>query len=265
MIEFKIDKAEYKIKTLTIKDYYRIQNLLAMNNTNSKIIIVYELSGCPIEDLLKLEKSYFMSIWDSLVETELRFENNTDFHVSFEFEGNPYSFLEMSTMTIGEFADMEVIKASSDANKNIHTMMAIMYRPSIKVRGKLVAEAYDSESVKDRAELFLNLPMSYVFGALNFFLQVPNYLLKTTLDSLNILKLKGKEKKISNITKELTSELQETGITSLSSLPEKIRPKLMKLLSLAQSLSLTTLPIEKTKNEKKKKLFANTIFKTNLN
>jgi len=53
--------------------------------------------------------------------------------------------------------------------------MSVLYRPVTKWKGKKYEiEPYDSETIEERAELFLQLPISYWFETSDFFLGVAN-------------------------------------------------------------------------------------------
>jgi hypothetical protein len=140
-------------------------------------------------------------------------------------------------------------------------MMAILYRPAIQISGDwIVTDPYDGDSVMERAEIFLNMPLKYVYGALSFFLQVQKILLNNTLDSLTLEMetkrdtMTAEQKELVDITIHLIYELQEAGQTPSTSWQTMTLPNLERLQELAQSVSSTTLPTEKTKSKKKTQL-----------
>jgi hypothetical protein len=54
--------------------------------------------------------------------------------------------------------------------KNMHQILALMYRPIVKKTDKgFEIEDYDHDSMLERAELFLDLPVDYFWGVSNFF------------------------------------------------------------------------------------------------
>lgn len=254
MIEFKIKGKEYKIEDVTIQQYYDIQDLIVRQDFAAKIEIVSKISGCTANDLKLLEKHQFVVLWDSIIENYLNLEDSTPFHKTFVHKGELYGFLDMSKITLGEFADMDMMKADPMSQKKLHVMMAILYRPAVQLTDKwLEVEEYDSDTMMSRAEEFLDLPIKYVAGALNFFLAVSKYYVETTLTSLTQNpKTTIREKAMVDLTSQIMLELLETGAKSSTSVQETILPKLEKLHELVLLESSTTLHTENKNKEKKK-------------
>lgn len=254
MIEFKIKGNEYKIEDVTIQQYYDIQDLIVRQDFAAKVEIVSKISGCSINDLKLLEKHQFVVLWDSIVENYLNLEDSTPFHKTFVYKDELYGFLDMSKITLGEFADMDVVKSDPMSQKKLHIMMAILYRPAIQITDKwMEVEAYDSDNMMRRAEIFLDLPIKYVAGALNFFLAVSKYYVETTLSSLTQNPTTTlREKAMIDLTSQIMLDLLETGAKSSTSVQETILPKLEKLHELARLESLTISHTENKNKEKKK-------------
>jgi len=257
-IEFKIKGVSYEVKEPTIRDYYTLQNELVQSDINAKINIICHLSGCEAQELKRLDKYQFIELWNVILERRLDITETSPYHRSFLFNGKQYGFLDMSNITLGEFADMDVLKADPQSQKKLHTMMAILYRPAIQITENwMEVEAYDSEEAAKRAEEFLDLPLKYVYGSLNFFLQVSKFLYENMVDYLiKTEEMTETQKEMLQTSSQIMLELLEIGTTSFSSAQKKISPKLERLSELAQLESLTTLP-SKPINEKKKKLTEN--------
>ena len=185
MIQFKIKGVEYTVKEPTIRDYYKIQHLFAKQGVDAKVEILSELSECPIKTLKLLDKYQFLTLWNELAEGPLNISDSTPFHKTFMMNENMYGFLDLDKVSLGEFVDMDILRNDPQSQQKLHTMMAVLYRPAIWITDKwLSVDKYDSDSLEKRAELFMDLPLKYVYGSLNFFLQVSRYLYETTLDSL---------------------------------------------------------------------------------
>jgi hypothetical protein len=136
--------------------------------------------------------------------------------------------------------------------------MAILYRPATQITGDwIVTDPYDGDSVMERAETFLDMPLKYVYGALSFFLQVQKILLSNIVDSLTLqmekeMKTMTKEQRdLMDLTIHLISELQDLGQTPSTSWQTMTLPSLEKLQELVQSVSLTTSHTEKIKSKKR--------------
>jgi hypothetical protein len=259
MIEFKIGKQEYSIGELTISQYYKIQNLLVTEGMKAKLEIVSLLSGATTKELESLENFQFLTLWQSVIEGPLNHSDNHPLYKHIILDSKLYGFMDFSKMSIGEFADMEVLKQDPQKQSKLHVMMAVLYRPATQLTGDwIVTDPYDGDSVMERSEIFKNMPLKYVYGALSFFLQVQRILLNNMLDSLTSQMTKTEMEKLTPAQRDLTElaiqliyELQETGLTHSTSSQMMILPSLEKLQELAQSVYLTTSHIEKTKSKKK--------------
>jgi len=255
MIEFTIDKKEYKVGDLTIGQYYKLHNLLVMDDLASKMTVVSELSSCPQDELRKLDSYQFNMLWNEVLDNNLNIDPNTQpFFKKFQLKERTYYFIDMKKLTVGEMADMDILKSDPNKEKQIHRMMAVLYRPAKRNWFKIEAEDYDANTMEDRAEEFMDLPLKYVYGAIRFFLQVPRSLCETTLDSLMKTAKTKEEKEIYESLNQFTSELLGTGSLPSTSSLETILQKLEKLNEQTLSQHLTGLPIEKIRQEKNRML-----------
>jgi hypothetical protein len=256
MIEFRISGKEYKIEDVTIQQYYEIQDLIVRQDFAAKIEIISKIAECPTSELKKLDKHQFIVLWDSVIENYLNLEENTPFHRNFVHRDELYGFLDMSKITLGEFADMDMLKTDPMSQKKLHMMMAILYRPAVQITEKwMEVEAYNSDTMMHRAEEFLSLPIKYVAGALNFFSAVSKYYVETTLNSLTQKpETTLREVAMIDLTSQIMLDLLETGQKSYITVQETILPKLEKLNELAQ-LEYSTISHTESKNKKKKSTF----------
>jgi len=248
MIDFNINGKDYQIGDITIGQFYEIQHLLVLDGRDAKLEIVSYLSGCPMNELKSLEHFQFMQLFSEVAEGPLNHEKDRKLYKHIGLNGKAYGLLDFGKITIGEFADMDVLKADPMKEQKLHVMMAVIYRPTTVLSESMdwvQIDPYDSDSVESRAEEFLNLPLKYVYSALSFFLLMPKYLLNDIQDSL-IVEMMEKMKTADPMTKEalktaslLILELQEDG-TTLSTLSlEMIYSRLTKLQELTQLSSLT--------------------------
>lgn len=254
MIQFKIGKKEYTVGEPTISDYYTLQTQLVADTAKAKLEIVSHLSGCQITELRRLDNLQFATLWTEIVTGPLNQEVNNTFYKHFLLNDKLYGFSDFKSMTIGEFADMDVMRQDPRKDGLLHKMMAVLYRPAIQISGDwIVVEDYKSEEVDDRAEEFLKMPLKYVFGALTFFLQIRKTSIETMLDSLTVTKEMTKEEaELVHLTKQLISSLPETGTGLSASWLETTLLRLQTLQDLVSTMPLTSSPTEKTKPKKKK-------------
>jgi hypothetical protein len=253
MIEFKINGKEYKIDQITIQNYYDIYTLLALQSTTSQIEIVSKLSGCPINDIKAIDNVNFTMLWTELVNGPLALDNTMPLHKHIAVNGKLYGFTDVKKLTIGELADMDVISKDPRKDQLLHKMMAILYRPAIDITDKwVVVEDYNAETVEERATEFLQMPIAYCFGALNFFLQIKRYSIEAMLACLNPTKeMTSQEMELVELTRQITSELLETGTPLSASSQAEMLLKLTRLQECASTLPLTSSLTQKTKPEKK--------------
>lgn len=254
MIEFKIKGQDYKIEDITIRQYYEIQDLIVRQDFAAKIEIVSKISECAIENLKLLEKHQFIVLWDNIVENYLNLEDSTPFHKNLLHNGKLYGFLDINKITLGEFADMDILRTDPMSQKKLHMMMAILYRPAVQITENwMQVEDYDSDTMMQRAEEFLDLPIKYVAGSLNFFLAVSKYYVETTLSSLTqTTTLTLRQKAMADLASQIILDQLETGAKSYTSVQTTILPKLEKLHELARLEYSTTSHTEEINKNKKR-------------
>lgn len=253
MIEFKLKGKKYTIDQVTIQNYYDIHTLLVSTSATNKLEIVSKLSGCPVDDLKQLESVQFAVLWAELMNGPLALDETLPFHKYFGLNGQMYGFTDIKNLTIGEIADMDVLSKDPRKDQMLHKMMAVLYRPAIDITEKwVIVKEYDANTVEERAKEFLQMPIAYVFGALNFFLQIKRFSIEATLDSLKTTEeMTKEEQELIKLTKQITLELLEGGTTPSVSWQTTMLQKLTKLQELAQSMPSTSSLEPKTKPEKR--------------
>lgn len=171
-IDFKIGKKKYEISTLKIKDYYAIRSALMMQHSEIAYDLVSLLSGCPVHELQSLNPQKWLEIWSALeVKIEKETTRNLEARNKISLDGVEYGLVDFEHMSIGEFADLDVLLQDPNMQGRLHEILAILYRPIVK-QGlfKYEIAEYDTDSYKDRAEKFLNLPIRHAKAVLSFFL-----------------------------------------------------------------------------------------------
>lgn len=194
-MELTVDIPEYISIDLYQKvNKYKSESAFAkLVNTVAAIadLPVSKVRSFPVDILTKIAND-FSSIADP----------KQDFHTCFEFEGQLYGYAHIKQTSLGEWIDLE--EFAKDPDVNLHKIAAILYRPVTKHRFKSLkfvvkqkikslkglveepfeyydVEKYDADSLKDRAELFKELPVDIALGALSFFLGVASLYLNNTL------------------------------------------------------------------------------------
>lgn len=246
-INFELDDKKWSIENIKIRDYYRIKTDLVLNDTNSRYNIISVLSGCPIEILKDFTLSSWNEIWQNLeIMLQVEMFNTQQIVHQFTHDGIEYGLLDFDKMTIGEFADLDVIVSDPNADSRIHEILAVLYRPIVaKKWRKNIVEKYDYEGFKYRSQLFLDLPISTSKAISGFFLNFAIASLKTTE-----IYLKSTKEIQKQMVKEARQILQKGGTSLSSDWLTKILSKYQELQNLELEKHLTSLPIEKSKFKK---------------
>lgn len=207
---FKINGQEFKFEDMTLRTYYALKAILAKGETReAEFEIVECLTGCPPELLKKLKFEDWLMVWEEALFLLGKLTGDADaIRPVIEFNGIKYALPAVEDLTIGEFADLDVILASAKAEDKLADIAAVLYRPVLKQKGnKLILEDYNTEGFEARKEAFLDLPITAVRSANAFFLQSANSLLKNTAESLV---KKGKLKSIpQDVLEKLETILQQ--------------------------------------------------------
>jgi hypothetical protein len=249
-IEFEIRGLNYEIEDITIQDYYNFRTALLLEGEEAEFELISKLSKCSIE----LLKQISLDDWRVLsfnfnTMISIAFTENPILVNQFNHLGVEYGLLDWDKITIGEFADLDVIATAPDADNKLHEILAILYRPIVKKKWKKnIIEDYDYDGFKERCELFLSLPMGMVKAVIGFFLHIAQISLNRTKESL----MQGKKTDQKAMAISILTTLQDSGgLLSYTSQVET-RSKFNELLLSALKNPLTLLRGSKTNLKKKK-------------
>jgi len=233
-IEFEIRGLNYEIEDITIQDYYNFRTGLLLKGEEAEFELISKLSKCPVELLkqISLDNWRVLSFnFNTLIANT--FTDDPVLVNQFTHEGVEYGLIDWDKITIGEFADLDVIANSPDADSKLHEILAILYRPIVKKKWKKnIVEDYDYDGFKERCELFLSLPMGMVKAATNFFLHTGQASLKAT----QIFSIQTKDpatKEILKKSEEILMLLQDNGTSQSPNSLETMRLKSKELQDLA--------------------------------
>jgi hypothetical protein len=218
MIKFKTPSGKWTVEIPTIQKYYEIQEWIALSDqTDIQIKLISVLSGAPEAEVRELESSEFIRIWNLAIVGPLSSLTETRFESRVMIEGVEYGFINIAKLSIGELADMDTLKAHPQVDRQLHKMMAVLYRPVVLD----VVEAYSSDGFTERAETFLHkMPVSNVIAAIDFFFHITKVCLNNMMDSL----VPTMTAVLTELTEEemnaVTLRLQEDGVDYSFFLPE---------------------------------------------
>jgi hypothetical protein len=184
---FQIGKTKYEVRDLTIQDYYDMQLELTLSDQLTGFKVVSELSGCPVDKLRSLSYDDWLALWVTVqnqINTNITIEDST-FSPTVDLDGVTYGLIDMDKITVGEFADLDVILSSPNVDHRLHEAMAVLYRPVISSSGKKYKiEDYNSDTFNERTETFRKFSLPKAKVALTFFLLSGSKSLGATVDSL---------------------------------------------------------------------------------
>lgn len=205
--------------TLNDKDYYIPQKWTEvslesyqklMNNVDDKtdeytktLSTINCLTSAPIDVLEKCKKTDIELVTQA-VSKLLEVKVNTTLNMIITVNDIEYGFHpNLQDITFAEFVDLD--NYLSDPWKNMHRIMAVLYRPITKQnKKKYKIEDYDSTKCMQTAEVFKkSLSVATVNGASSFFLTIAGEYLSVLQSSLS-----KKQKKM----------LKDTEITNKSSI-----------------------------------------------
>lgn len=248
---FKINSTSYEFKELTLKMYYEIKEIIKTGEETreAEFKIVSSMTGCPESELKKLKFPDWLLIWSEAEMQLVALSTKTEsIRPIVEFNGKKFGLPAVEDLTIGEFADLDIIMSGNKTEDKLAEIAAVLYRPIKSQRGeKIILEPYDSEGFQDRVQEFQDFPLSAIRSANAFFLQSANSLLKSTAESL--VKKNQKQNSMSPEGLEALQNLlqQDPGGVLSIALQEKILLDLTKLPDSQYAQPLTGLRGAKTK------------------
>jgi hypothetical protein len=254
MIEFSIHDKDYRIDKMKVKHYYIVQDLQFLDNADSKISFVAALAECPEEELRTLSKSEFLSLWSALYEKFFQRKRSNTLMRTLHLNGVDYGLAHLDELTIGEFADLDVLHNDPMKEKKLHQIMAILYRPLegwTKGAAVYTVEPYDAKACQSRANEFLEMDIEIVTGVITFFLSITKHSLNRIVDSLETQTQIPEERTLIADVRWTLNQLLEDGIDSSSFFQEKMLSSLIALQNSVSGHLLITPRMLKTNEDKK--------------
>lgn len=173
---------------ISVEQYQTINNIEHLTELGKTIRTISVLTGVDEAELKNWGVTTLGKVYRDI---NAKIDYKETFHPFFMWHDEMYGFSNIDTMTLGEYTDLE--RLCKDPNKNLHEILAILYRPIEKHNfGSIVwqkaqeilikqgktsniwkqykLKAYDVDDRKVTSERFKNLPVNYALGALSFFL-----------------------------------------------------------------------------------------------
>lgn len=186
MIVLQLDDKKITVDPqLKVWQYQKFNKGKGLTGTTTELLALY--LNMPERKLKNLPKAQ-VDLVTSYITNSIEQANPDEFVPTFIHDGIEYGFENRwEKLAWGAWQDLEVLGSGEDITDNIHSLMAVLYRPVIgKDKKGYVIEPYDSETVLIRAELFKELPINYWFGCANFFLLIGRQYISGIKNSLEL-------------------------------------------------------------------------------
>ena len=205
---------------LSISDWKYFNSLEHLDDSEKMITLISKMGGVDIEEVKKYTPIALQQVYSTLLSS---FEDlQPQFHPIFELDNVLYGFKSITSMTTGEYIDLE--RLCKQPQENLEEIMAILYRPIVKNRFKGIkwafkstykvalgeaenlfkyyeVEDYDNSKREENAQILSNLPASIGLGVLSFFLVLGTYY--SVSSSLSSLPPKQQMTEIKKMNQEL--------------------------------------------------------------
>jgi hypothetical protein len=211
---------------LNVGNYKKLLNIEHMTDINKLVYTVSVLADIDEKEIRTWSPNDIGIVANDLTET---MAPKDMFYPIIEHDGVMYGYSNIDRMSLGEFMDLE--RLCKDPHDNLEEIFAVLYRPITKNRINKFGfkqlhnvriftekldnpfkwydiEKYDNTIRLERAEIFKDLPIALLMGAMSFFLTVVNqYLTDTGVSSDNPVMSEMKK----TLTKQNESLFQSIG------------------------------------------------------
>jgi len=160
------------IKSISIRKFIEISDKIKDETTlQERMEVIQIVSECSMEEIRLIPIDILNNIWEDFVKNCFDLGDGSVDNI-ITIDGKSYGLTNVKKLTVGEMADIDVLKNHPILNFNLHKIMAILYRPLIsKLPFKI--DEYTSEGFEERAELFADkMPVKVALNIAVFFLNI---------------------------------------------------------------------------------------------
>ena len=207
---------------LSITDWKYFNSLEHLNDSEKMVSLISKMGNKDIDEVKEWTPIALQEVYKTLLAS---FEDLTpQFFPIIELDGVKYGFKSLTSMTTGEYIDLE--RLAKNPTENLEEIMAILYRPIVKNKFSGIkwafkstykvalgeaenlfkyyeVEKYDNSKRGEQAKLLSNVPASIGLGALSFFLVLAAYYSAST--SLSSLPPKQQMMEVEKTNKQMAS------------------------------------------------------------
>lgn len=186
------------IKSISIRKFIEISDKIKDETTlQERMEVIQIVSECSMDEIRLIPIDILNNIWEDFVKNCFDLGDGSVDNI-ITIDGKSYGLTNVKKLTVGEMADIDVLKNHPILNYNLHKIMAILYRPLIsKLPFKI--DDYTSEGYEERAELFADkMPVKVALNTAVFFLNILGNLngpIKDSLETTTKTPTKKKAKK----------------------------------------------------------------------
>lgn len=168
------------LEEITLEQYQKFVKIDTKENQNTNFLMhktVEIFCNLDLKDLVSIKMIHIKNILNTLNKI---FEEKNNLITTFNLNGVEYGFIPaLDDMTLGEYIDLD--DTMTDWAK-MHKAMTVLYRPIIyKKEERYKIENYTG---KENSEIFKEMPLNIVMGAMVFFYNLNSELLEITLNYL---------------------------------------------------------------------------------
>lgn len=207
MIKVLIGDKEIEVnENISVQQYQRIKKEeIKIGKDPAELLAIYTgLELSEIKNAPKKKIDFVVNYLNSRVKSELEDEMVW----TFTYDGVEYGLEnEWDKLAWGAWQDLEIF-AAENIEENIHMIMSVLYRPVIGYKKDVyILEPYNSETIKERAEIMKKVDVRYWYNCANFFFQIAKLYIT---DLNNSLRYKMRmSKMVTKVWMKLPSFLQE--------------------------------------------------------
>ena len=190
---------KYPVKEPTIKTWTEVMKLKDILDEGELFVKLIELTtGLSKEEILNADASQINNVGEKVL--SIVTGSNKQVVTSFEFNGVEYEFLDITSLSFGQFIDIDTFLAKKESYRiqNLSELAAYLYIEK--------GTKYGETNIQKRIKAFEDLPIKYMEGSVFFLLNIANL-------SVELTKIYSQSKTLKVVMKtKLISRLIGVGI-----------------------------------------------------
>ena len=221
-------KKNYQItipEFISIEKYQELTNLEHLSDIGKMVKTINVFTGIPEDEI----KTWAIADMGKVAgDFSNKLDIKSQFYPIIKLNDVDYGYTDISTMSLGEFIDLEQLCKKPQAN--LHEIMAVLYRPvNAKIKDKYTIVPY--KPTEGISEIMKEMPMDAVMSSLVFFYRLGIQLSKATL--------RYTEAQLTKTTNLHLKETLEKNGVGINQFMDSLKETYSDLTKLPQSLSIS--------------------------